>query len=1006
MIKKVIFSMAASVIIATTVQAQQTEIYTNNLADYNKALRLYNSNQFAAAQLLFKKVNDKAESHELKADCAFYIADCAVKLNHPDADELVEGFVEDYPTSTRRNSAYANAAMYYFNTGDYESAGEWYNKVDISSLSKKEQETYYFQRGYVHFKNGKTAQAKKDFNQVVDSEQYGRQAKYYLGFMAYEGNNLEEADELFEAIKTGDRSDKNLSYFQSNIRFKQGKFQEAIDLGVPRLERSNRVEQSELNKIIGESYFNLGEYEKAIPYLKAYDGKDRKWSNTDYYQLGYAYYKQGDYQNAVKEFSKIIDGKDAISQNAYYHLAESYINLGQKQQALNAFKNASEMSFDKEIQQDAAFNYAKLSYDIGNSYKATPEVLTDFLQNYPNHKAKSEIESLLIDSYITSKNYDKALSLLENSNDFSDKIVYQKVTYFRGVELYNQGKYSEAITMFDKSLAQRKDAAFTAKATFWKAESEYNLDNFDQALIGYKEFKGMPGANQTDEFTNIDYNLGYAYFKKKDYAAAAKHLKAFTQKSTSSEIKHDAYQRLGDSFFAERTYWEAMEAYNSAIKIDAARSDYAAFQKGISYGFVDRNSKKIEDLENFANTYNQSVYRDDALYELANTYVAEDKSADAIRVYQKLQSEMPNSAFVSRAMLKEGLIYYNDNQSQKALDKFKAVVAKYPKSDEALQAVKTARTIYIDLGQTDEYANWVKNIDFVEVADADIDNATYEAAEQQFINNNSAEAIKGFEKYLQQFPNGVHVQSAHFYLAQLYFDANQKGKATPHYEYVVKQARHQYTEQALARLSQIYLEQKDYNKAIPVLQQLETQAEFPQNITFAQSNLMKAFYQQENYQKTVAYAEKVLQNNKIEDRVKSDAQIFIARSSIKTGDEARARKAYAEVKKTATGELAAEAQYYDAYFLRQDKKYKASNESVQVIAKDYSGYKKFASKGLIVMAKNFYDLGDAFQATYILEGVIKGFEDYPEVVEEAKQELIRIKTEEAKTNSSVQSGSN
>ena len=53
------------------------------------------------------------------------------------------------------------------------------------------------------------------------------------------------------------------------------------------------------------------------------------------------------------------------------------------------------------------------------------------------------------------------------------------------------------------------------------------------------------------------------------------------------------------------------------------------------------------------------------------------------------------------------------------------------------------------------------------------------------------------------------------------------------------------------------------------------------------------------------------------------------------------------------------------------------------------------------MARNFYALDDAFQATYILENVIKNFKDYPEVVAEAKQELEIIKSKEAQRNSDV-----
>ena len=54
------------------------------------------------------------------------------------------------------------------------------------------------------------------------------------------------------------------------------------------------------------------------------------------------------------------------------------------------------------------------------------------------------------------------------------------------------------------------------------------------------------------------------------------------------------------------------------------------------------------------------------------------------------------------------------------------------------------------------------------------------------------------------------------------------------------------------------------------------------------------------------------------------------------------------------------------------------------------------------MAKNFYGLKDAFQANYILESVIKNFTDFPDVVEDAKNEQAIIQTEEAKTNSSIE----
>ena len=53
------------------------------------------------------------------------------------------------------------------------------------------------------------------------------------------------------------------------------------------------------------------------------------------------------------------------------------------------------------------------------------------------------------------------------------------------------------------------------------------------------------------------------------------------------------------------------------------------------------------------------------------------------------------------------------------------------------------------------------------------------------------------------------------------------------------------------------------------------------------------------------------------------------------------------------------------------------------------------------MAKNFRGLNDAYQASYILESVLKNFKEFPEVVVEAKKELAAVKAEAAKSNSSI-----
>lgn len=988
-----------------SLSAQQSSIYTNELRDFDRAVTLYNDKQYQAAQILFEKTKTENREMEVQADCAYYIANCAIRLDQMNADELMENFVEDYPTSTKQNQAYVEVAGYYFSQGKYPQALEWYDKVDESNMSVTDRDRYNFQKGYSYFSAGDKKQADKYLNKVINSKEYGSQAKYYLGFMSYESDDYKKASQLFDQVEDKDKYKEKMSYFQADMNFKLGNFQKAIDLGVPQLPKSDANEKSELNKIIGESYFNLGKYDKAIPYLKEYHGKKGKWNNTDFYQLGYAYYKQGDYENAITQFNKIIEGNDFVAQNAYYHLGESYLKTGKKQQALNAFKNASEMEYDVKIQEDAYLNYAKLSYEIGNPYQSVPEVLGSFLQKYPATPFKQEVQTLLINSYITSKNYKEALALLEKDKSAANKPAYQKVTFYRGLELFTDGNYQEAMAMFKKSIAEPRDAKITARATYWKAETEYVLDGFNEALISYKQFGGSAEAKNTPEYKNYNYNLAYTYFKLKEYENAAKYFQEYVSSAAAKGDAvrlNDAYLRLGDSNFVTAKYWPAMEAYNKAIEMKGIDADYAFFQKGLSYGFVARNEKKIEDLTKFVSTYPKSKYADDALYEIGNTYVTEKQTEKAIAAYDRLINEYKGSSYTSKAIMRQALIYYNAEKDEQALVKFKKVVAEFPNTPEAMEAVSTARNIYVDNGRTDEYAAWVKTLGFVDVSDADLDNTAFEAAEKQYLQNNTKQAISTLSSYVAKFPNGISALKANFYLAQSYYADGLETNSIPHYEFVISKSRSEFTEQALARLSQIHLKKNDCAKAVPVLKRLETEADFPQNVTFAQSNLMKCYYDQQDYANAVVYADKVLANNKTEDRVKSDAQIIVARSAIKTNNEPKAREAYAKLQTIAKGELAAEALYYDAYFKNKDGKYEASNTAVQKLSKDYSGYKYFGAKGLVVMAKNFYGLKDSFQATYILESVVKNFTAYPDVVEEAQKELTNIKGEEAKRNSSIQ----
>lgn len=979
-------------------KAQKTEIRTNNIAAFHHAVELYNSKAYATAQQEFEKITVKTKGHKtLQSDANYYDAMCAIKLSQANADQKVLDFVANHPYSNKKEKAYLNVGNHYFSNRKAAHALKWYQRVNPDFLNQYDKDELNYKMGYALLVSNYVKDAKKKFATLLGNPLYGNDARYYYGYISYKEENFGEAEDNLSKLADNATYKSKANYYLLDMSFKGGKFEKSIQIGEKILATADKKEHSNIAKIIGESYFNLSRYREAIPYLTAYKGKNGKWKNTDYYYLGYAYYKQKDYVNAVKNFNKIIGAENLVAQNAYYHLGECYLKLDKKPEALNAFKNASEMGFEPKINEGATLNYAKLSYEEGNPYETVPNVLKSFLTKYPSSTNAPEIKNLLITSYLYQKDFQGALDYLAKNKSPENNTLANEISLYRGIQLFNEEHYKKANPHF-LIAADSQDKSIKDKAMYWMAESDYLLGEYENAIDEFLAVKN----NTIAEAKHINYNIGYSYFKLKKYGKAATFFKKFLeQQSDDIDTNNDALHRLGDSYYASKDYTNATKIYKKIISEGRTGADYAQYQKAMSNGFLGNNQEKIKDLLAIVSNYPSSKLQDDALFQLASTYTATGKTSKAHGIYNKLITKHPKSSYVPSALLRDGLLFYNNNNNLKALSKYKEVVAKYPNSNEAKQAVTNAKKVYVDIGKVNEYATWVKNIDFVNVSNADLDNATYESAENKFLDNNVTKAITGFTGYLKNFPNGLHVLQAHFYLGKLYINNKQPNKALTHYNYVVSKGKNDFSEEALAKLAQLYLEKENWTSAIPILQRLETEANNNKNTLFAQSNLMKGLYEKKQYAEAVKYAEKVLSNPKIASDVDSDAKIIIARCAIQTKDFETAEEYYIIVSETATGKLKAESLYYQALFAHERKEYAESNTIVQDLIANYATYKYWGVKSYIIMAKNYYELKDAYQATYILKNIIKNFTQYKDLIEEATNELRTIQNKEAKTNASV-----
>ena len=187
-------------IFSATSFAQKSDIYTNDLQEYNHAVDLYNNRDFVASKYLFNKLKSEFDqSSEHKANCEYYEAFCAIRLKDKKGDQMMRDFVERNPTSTKQNTAFIEVGDYYFKNANYSYALKWYNRVETRNLSISQEEDFNFKYAYGLFAVRSYKRAKEYFQKLLTSQEYGSQAKYYYGFIAYQNDDYEKCRPLFES---------------------------------------------------------------------------------------------------------------------------------------------------------------------------------------------------------------------------------------------------------------------------------------------------------------------------------------------------------------------------------------------------------------------------------------------------------------------------------------------------------------------------------------------------------------------------------------------------------------------------------------------------------------------------------------------------------------------------------------------------------------------------------------------------------------------------------------
>jgi TolA-binding protein len=1003
MIKIKYILLSASLLFVFTARAQQNPSYQIDRA-YHTGMELLDKEKYVAATEQFKQVEAsrlktsnqpqfESELSLLKENAQYYMALCALELENDDAQSLFLKFIKEHPENPLTKLAFFQIGKTYSKKSNYKETLRWFDKVNANDLTGRENTEYKFRKGYAYFATNDYKNAQDLFSQVKNKRSpYQDDATYYFAYIAYLNKDYHLALNDFEKLKNSKKYQNSYPYYITAVYFLDKRYDDVISYAVPIINNSRQQNETEMLRIIGASYFAKANYPNAVAYYSRFANNDlgKTQSTQDSYQMGYAYNKVGNYAKAAVELQKLVEQKDVYSQNGSYLLGGVFLKLDNKQSARNAYLAASKLGFDKQLQEDALFEYAKLSYELDFNAQAL-EATRLYLKNYPQSQRTDEVKILLGEALLNSRNYKEAVDILEPipNKNVSARTAYQKVTYYRGLEYYNERAFENAIGIFLRSLKSPVDTKLKALTTYWMAEAMYEVRKYDESTETFEKFLDIPEAKETNVYNYANYALAYAAFGDEKYKKSATYFERFIQGDEKDQNSiNDAITRIGDSYFVLKSYSKALDYYDRIINQHSKGEDYALFQRGMIQGLQGSLDTKIRTLNDVLARFPQSDYADDADFEIAYTYFLKNNSPTAKSGLQAMIQKYLRSSYIPRALVTIGLIDYNANLDDLAIESFKQVIKDYPSTDEAKQSLKQIEKIYTDKGDASTFIAYAQSTPIGNYSAAQQESIMYTAANNLYLRGDWQGTVGAVNAYFDKFnAKPIYDKQARFIRAQSLVQLNKADDAVGDYNVILNDWTSTYTEQSLISMAKLYMAQKKYNEAVVFLKKLETTAEYKADYAFAINNLLICYAQMKAADDVLKYVQEVRMNEKSAQEDKFKTGLYAGQAHLQKGDTTFAINEFDYTISNTKTIAAAEAKYNIALIEYLRGKYKASQKTCFDLAKEMPNYDYWVAKTYILLADNYIKLKDDFQAKATLQSIIDNYRGNDDILTTARQKL-------------------
>ena len=955
--------------------------------DLGKAKELYQAGMYSEAIATLDGVSGEMADG--------YRALCALSMKADNAYETAQRFLGRYPECILAPQVRFLWGIELFDRERFEEALTQLNAITAKDIYVSQVPEYTYKLGYSAYGVGEWERAKSILRRMrsIPESDYTAPAYYAIGYISYAQGKFREASEWFLLAAKDYRFRDLANYYILECRFNEKDYKYVVQFGEDLFDKVPSDRQPHMARIMSESYLILGDAEKARTYYVENLRSKTARTRSDYFYAGEVLYMVEDWQGSINNFMQMGERRDSIGQIASYQLGYANIKARNKVAAMQAFKEAVDLDYSKEIKEDAYYNYAKLAFDLGGDTAPFQE----YIRKYDTSSKGDRIYSYMAMAALRTHDYEGAVEAYDHIENLEPRMQYNymKAYFLRAMELMESGSWRAAVPHLRAAAyySHRRDG-FNQLARYYLAEAYYRDGKYSEARTILKDLYNLSALPKRTEGDLISYQMAYTYFKEGDYDNALKWFDNYIALDKAITQGSDAETRIADCYFFSGNYEIAVIAYERQMANYPDKDNlYPAYRAGLAAGLLGDDSRKIDFLEN-AKTANPSApYYGESMLELGRAYMAVQDNEDAERTFRSLRKTTTDPTLDARALLELGTIARANGAPEDALDCYKRVVElRGPYTEDALLAIES---IYRTREDPQAYIAYVNSLgSLANRTEAQKEEVYFSSSEQMYLSGEWQKAIGMLESYLEAYPSAANFAKAHFYIAESYRNLGMNQPAADEYLIALESGLSGALEEtATLSYARTNYALGEYAKAFASYLRLSQIARMEDNIRDSKIGLMRSAFRARQWEDALTYSDIIARQSGIGEDLSREALYIKSKSLLSTSrrDEALAQlQVLSQKPSTAEG---AEAAYLIIQDLYDRAEFAGIQEKVYAFADGAGDQNYWLAKAFIVLGDTFAEQGNLAQARATFESIRSGYEssgNADDVLDQVEQRLRKL----------------